>query len=128
MHWLAQNWIAIVFVIAVIASYAIQRDERVTADKQQKAAAVAGCVRASVRPALGAAFDLQAAVARSADGNSSIARAYQKLANGLIATIPAPAGFAGSPLLAEIYYTNDEARLTARARRLQRQGCEEAYR
>ena len=101
----------IVYVAALLFTFALAARHSDTRDTAQNNAVRAGCMRIAQRDAL---------MAHSAK--------TEALRNGILATIPAPPGWHGNPALAEIVVElrangTERAILTNQARLLQAEGC-----
>lgn len=135
LHYVRDNWIALVFIIAVVASFVVNRQESLDRDRKSVAAQVQGCVSNSARTAVGAQGWLRLSDRvreRGNPGDSRSADTYAATAGGMIAEIVAPKGYEGSPTLVEVVEVkNDYGKLiirpTARAKDLHRLGCEDRY-
>lgn len=129
------NWIAVVFILAVIASFVVNQRQSVNADNRQTANVVEGCVSNSVRTAIGAQgwMRLSERVAeRNNRGDQVSAGRYAAVAGGMIAQIAAPPGYEGSHILAEVQERRDASGhikivVTNRAAKLHREGCKLRY-
>lgn len=133
MAWIRSNLIFLIFVGAVIVSFVVANKESSQRDRDQAAQLVAGCIRTSERASLNAAFQFDAAEARSKSGDEGVADKYSAQAEAMISTIPAPRNIEDRSELIAVRFVKrpDEtlvARLTSRAAELQQKGCEQAYR
>lgn len=138
MSFLKRNWLSLIFIAALIgAPFAAHRDSTHQAKKQAdfvRQTSIARCIATAPRAAYDIAFQYQAGEARRAAGNIVTAARYRALADAGILTVAAPMGYEGNKALVEVEYAplpgrphRLVARLTQRARELQRLGCEQAY-
>lgn len=133
MHKLAQNWYALVFVIAVIAALVLQHTDARSRDAAQIVNLVAGCESNSARTALNAAgwFQLSLRVAaRGHAGDEKSADLYAGISDSITQQIPvAHEQDKFVVAQAHVIETDGHARLvlTPAAKAAQRAGCEARY-
>lgn len=135
VHWLRHNWIPIVFIIAVVASFLISDAESKSRDRAQREQLVIGCTRSSGRTALDAAYKLKTADVRHATHgklSQRAADAYSAYAWGEIRLLPAPPGVAGTTALIKTVKVSPPGerpyfKLSPSTQALLRAGCELAY-
>lgn len=132
MSFLRKNWIAVVFLAAVVAFFVVSNHESSVRDHVQHVQLVNSCKRGAARTAIVAAYQHRTADARRATGDTAIADDYDAYALGSVASIPAPPGVsAGDPTMVEVHRVSMPGgkymfELTAHAKALQAAGCEHA--
>lgn len=126
--------LGLILVLAI--AYFAQHTQNGQALHRQRDNLVEGCVRASARTAIIAAFTMDAARTRQATpgrANELAASRYFGYAAGIISTIPAPLGHRDDERLADVEQIENPRtkkitfRLTEEAKRLQAAGCQSAY-
>lgn len=129
MRWIRHNWLAIVVLLAIFASFWASDSESAHRDDAQHRQLVESCVRGSAKSALLAAYQHRTAEARRDAGDISIADDYEAFAKANIDIIPVPEGVTqGDPAIASV--TREPMPggykfvLTGQAQQLQRSGCE----
>lgn len=145
MQSLRNNWVAIVFIFAVVASFVVGQQESKQRDEAQRTQLVAGCSRTSERSVLDAAYKQKTSDVRRAAGTPKdivAADEYQKFSLGGVDLIPLPAEVREAMASGELHpqdaliravveSTNAAGdpiyRLTPEARAVVKQGCVEAY-
>lgn len=133
MAFLRHNWLVILFLAAIIVSFAVTVSDSRSRDDKTRATLVEGCTRTSGRTALDAAYKYRTAEARRSTGDEDIARDYDAFAQGQLDLIPAPKGFEGNKALADVEPVYDKAgklvkyKVSPAARELHVAGCERIY-
>lgn len=127
MHWLYGHGMTVIIFVALVASFLVADETSQQRDRAQRTQLVRGCVRSSTRTAINAGFAFDAAIVRREAGDAGPAAQYAADGQALVNTIPAPPGFQGSRILAAINHSDGKATLTAAAKSLIVQGCEQAY-
>lgn len=87
MDWIRRNAVVLIFVVAIVASFAINRADSVDRDAEQANTLVAGCVQAGTGRALLSAWQRDAAEARRAEGDTDVASDYEAYANATAASL-----------------------------------------
>lgn len=130
---LKHNAAVLLVLGAVGVSYAVGREDSQRRDRNGRLDAISACLRSSHRVAIQAAAWSDASQARQLEGDFETGVNYRAFADSLIETIPAPRGFEGLRVLAEVRqikgrFGEQQYVLSPQASRLQRQGCEESFR
>ncbi len=133
VKFVKDNWVAIIFILAVLGSFVVAREDSKTRDRAQHTQLVEGCKRNSARAALIGAYQHETAEARRASGDFDVAEKYDAFRLASFELIPVPEGLdPGDMSLAEVEPVTQggkivKYRLTKRATALQAAGCERAY-
>jgi hypothetical protein len=136
VHWLAQNIVLVVFLIAVVGSFVISNKESASRDNEQRAQLITGCSRTSARTAFNAIgqFALAERVGRRNNpGDQKSSELYAAVGNGLLESIPLPDGMKmGDPAIYEAKLVVSMGKkptfhLSDSAKALQKAGCAKAY-
>lgn len=143
MHWLEKNWVLIVFVVAVFASFVVSNKESHDRDRRQASQLVLGCQRTSERSVLLAAYQQKTADVRRAAGTQkdiAAATQYEMFSRGSLNLVPLPSGLLkryrevsnSEALHLAVYKTISQTgepmyRVRASVREILHQGCVEAY-
>lgn len=130
MQWIRANWLALIVVLAIGASFVAAREDSRARTDAQRINLIQGCIRNSSKTALDTAYKMRTADARRSTGDDKIADDYDAFARGALISIPAPKGFEESTALigVRLNAAGDKYVLTKQAVTLQRAGCERAYR
>jgi hypothetical protein len=128
-----RNWLAIFFIVAIVASFFFTERESRQRDDAQAQQLVAGCIRGAERIAYNAAFQYDAADTREATGDLAVAERYRAEADGQVRTMARPDHLVSLQAMTRVVFQRDahgrvtKAALTPEARALQVAGCEKAF-
>ncbi len=134
MNFIRRNWVAVMLIFALGASYIVSRQETLGRERALKSALVTACRGSSERTALNAAgFNALAArvASRGNKGDKKSARLYSASAYGISDLIPPPGSALGKGI-AEVTLVDlpgEPAKfvLTAKAAAMQEYGCKSLY-
>lgn len=131
MTWFRNNFIAIVFLLAVAGSFWVAKVDSSRRDRNIVDAAVSVCERTSNGTAYDVVFKFLVAKSARGRGESEFARKTEFYARGKLRTLPAPQSFGNDEQelmqLVETDQRNGRIVLSPRAVRLQREGCERLF-
>lgn len=134
MEQIKHNLAVLVVLVGCLVLYYVGRADSHRRYQTTRESSISACIRASERTSIQAAAWMDAAATRRLQGDFEAGANYEGFADSLIDTLPAPHGYEGLRILAEIerHPTNGvyniRFNLSRAAKSLQRRGCEESFR